>query len=132
MSVDLFREILRTTHQEGKCRTFYANICDLKAGVIYLYYGGEFEKVVELNLQEQLKKGKREIKMAELLSRPGKVVRRRLGGLLSSLGSLQPFPDLLCYFGDEGVHGFHALVAFFGVADGDAGAGGFFSPMTSM
>jgi hypothetical protein len=65
LSVDLFRSILQATHQEGKIRTFYSNICDLKNGLIYLYDRGNFDKVVELRLDDELKKGKRELKLSE-------------------------------------------------------------------
>ncbi len=65
LSVNLFRSTLRATHQEGHFKTFYSNICDLKNGVLYLYDGGNFDKVVELHLNEELKKGKRELKLSE-------------------------------------------------------------------
>jgi hypothetical protein len=65
LSVELFRSILRATHQDGEFKTFYSNICDLKHGVIYLYKGGNFDKVVELHLDEELKKGERELKISE-------------------------------------------------------------------
>ena len=65
LSVGLFRSILRATHQEGQVKTFYSNICDLKNGVIYLYDRGNFDKVVELHLNEEVKKGKRELKLSD-------------------------------------------------------------------
>ena len=65
LSVNLVRSILRATHQEGKVKTFYSNICDLKNGVIYLYDRGDFDKVVELHLDEELKKDRRELKLSE-------------------------------------------------------------------
>ena len=68
LSVDLFRSILQATHQvgqEGPVTTFYSNICDLKNGVIYLYYRGDFDKVVELHLAEELKKGRHELRFSE-------------------------------------------------------------------
>jgi len=58
-SVDLVREILSATHQEGNYPTTYSNICDLKNGDVYIYNFHNFENVVKINLDEELKKGKR-------------------------------------------------------------------------
>jgi len=57
VTIDLFRKILAATHQEGKYPTQYSNIYDLKNGIIYLYHFHNFENVVILNLNEELKKG---------------------------------------------------------------------------
>ena len=57
VTIDLFRKILAATHQEGKYPTQYSNIYDLKKGIIYLYHFHNFENVVVLNLNEELKKG---------------------------------------------------------------------------
>ena len=63
ISVDLFRRILNATHQEEysgyMTATLYSNICDLKKGEIYIYNFHNFEDVVKINLQEELKKGER-------------------------------------------------------------------------
>ena len=63
ISVDLFRRILSAVHYEeysgSMTTTLYSFICDLKKGDIYVYYFHNFEEVVKINLQEELKKGKR-------------------------------------------------------------------------
>ncbi len=66
LSVDLIREVLDKTHQEGRSATVYSNIYDLKKGIIYLYNLRNFEEVVVLNLSEELKKGQRRIELASL------------------------------------------------------------------
>jgi hypothetical protein len=57
LSVDLFRDILNATHQEGDVNTLYSTIYDLKQGLIYLYYFHDFDHVVILNLKDELAKG---------------------------------------------------------------------------
>ena len=63
ISVDLFRRILNATHWEeyggSMTATIYSYICDLKKGEIYIYNFHNFEDVVKINLQEELKKGER-------------------------------------------------------------------------
>jgi hypothetical protein len=67
LSVDLIREVLDKTHQEGGgALTVYSNIYDLKKGIIYLYNLHNFEEVVVLNLSEELKKGQRRVELASL------------------------------------------------------------------
>jgi len=63
ISVDLFRRILNATHFEQShgemSTTLYSYICDLKKGDIYIYNFHNFEEVAKINLEEELKKGKR-------------------------------------------------------------------------
>jgi len=63
ISVDLFRRILNATHWEeysgSMTATIYSYICDLKKGEIYIYNFHNFEDIVKINLQEELKKGER-------------------------------------------------------------------------
>jgi hypothetical protein len=66
LTVDLFRSILKATHQEGKVKTFYSNVCDLKNGVIYLYDRANFDRAVELRLSEELQKGERDLRLSDL------------------------------------------------------------------
>ena len=62
-SVDLFRHILNAVHWEeysgSMTVTLYSYICDLKKGDIYIYHFHNFEDVVKINLQDELKKGGR-------------------------------------------------------------------------
>ncbi len=64
LSVELIREVLDKTHQEGRSLTVYSNIYDLKKGIIYLYNLRNFEEVVVMNLAEELKKGQRRLELA--------------------------------------------------------------------
>jgi hypothetical protein len=66
LNVELIREVLDKTHQEGRSLTVYSNIYDLRKGIIYLYNLHDFEKVVVLNLSEELKKGQRRVELASL------------------------------------------------------------------
>jgi len=72
ISVDLFRRILNATHQEGysgyMTATLYSNICDLKKGEMYIYNFHNFEDVVKINLQKELKKGERFQSIVSLFS----------------------------------------------------------------
>jgi penicillin V acylase-like amidase (Ntn superfamily) len=66
LGVELIREVLDKTHQEGRALTVYSNIYDLKKGIIYLYNLRNFKEVVVLNLSEELKKGQRRVDLASL------------------------------------------------------------------
>jgi len=68
VSLDLVRAVLSATHQEGQYPTVYSNICDLRNGVLYLYNFHHFEEVVEFNLEEELKKGKKSYDIPSLFS----------------------------------------------------------------
>lgn len=46
--------------------TLYTNICDLKEGLIHLYFFHDFSKGISLNLQEELAKGAHTYTFAEL------------------------------------------------------------------
>lgn len=63
---DLVRRILSDTHQEGKYPTQYSNIYDLKNGLIYVYHFHNYENMVEINIDEELKKGKHTIELPSL------------------------------------------------------------------
>jgi len=68
LDLPLSRGILKATHQEDEqwIYTVYSNIYDLRYGVIYLYNRSDFDKVVRLDLAEELRKGKRLVKLPSL------------------------------------------------------------------
>ncbi len=68
-NIDVIRSILANTHQEGKYPTQYSNIYDLKNNKIYLYHFHNYENVVELNIEEELKKGKHSIDISSLFQK---------------------------------------------------------------
>jgi Acyl-coenzyme A:6-aminopenicillanic acid acyl-transferase len=59
ISVDLCKEILDRAHQEGDLTTLYSTVCDLKKGIIYVYFFHNFTHVYKIDLKEELKKGYR-------------------------------------------------------------------------
>lgn len=67
-SLDLARAILSTTHNEGLWSTKYSVICDLTHKIMYIYYFHDFEEVYVLDLEEELKKGKRRFPLKDLFS----------------------------------------------------------------
>lgn len=70
LNLELIRNVLDSTHQEGRALTVYSNIYDLKEGKIYLYNLRNFEEVVTLNLREELLRGERRIDLATLFGKP--------------------------------------------------------------
>lgn len=66
--VELFRQLLDATHQEGDYPTQYSNIYDLNAGIMYLYLFHDFEQVVEINLAEELALGVHEYDIPSLFA----------------------------------------------------------------
>ncbi|MFZ4455288.1 MAG: hypothetical protein ACOYOT_03620 [Bacteroidales bacterium] len=69
LTVDYFKSILELVHVEGIFnKTLYSNIFDLKKGIIYLYYLHQFDKVVVLKVDEELAKGKINIRIKDLFS----------------------------------------------------------------
>jgi uncharacterized protein (TIGR03435 family) len=69
ISLDLFRRILAATHQEGGAPTLYSNVYDLRALKMYLYYFHDFERVVTIDLAQELKKGARMVDIPSLFPR---------------------------------------------------------------
>lgn len=65
VTVDNFRSLLGAVKQDV---TVYSNIYDLNTGNIYLYYKGNFDKVIKFNLYDELKKGKHIYNMKTLFS----------------------------------------------------------------
>ncbi|MDH4198716.1 MAG: hypothetical protein OEW05_14970, partial [Candidatus Aminicenantes bacterium] len=66
LSVDLIRDVLEKTHQEGNSLTVYSNIYDLKQGTIRVYNLRNFDEVVVFNLSEELEKGQRRLELPAL------------------------------------------------------------------
>jgi len=57
LSVDYYRSILNETHQEGYYPTQYSGVYDLNQGIIYLHHFHDYEKILEINLQDELSQG---------------------------------------------------------------------------
>lgn len=74
ISLGLVRAVLDATHQEGPYPTVYSNICDLRKGILYLYNLHNFEEVVEFNLEEELKKGRKVYDIPSLFSEKTQMV----------------------------------------------------------
>ncbi len=68
LSVDLIRNVLERTHQEGRSLTVYSNIYDLKNGLIYTYNLRDFDQVIVLDLAEELEKGRQRLELSALFS----------------------------------------------------------------
>jgi len=58
--------ILNRVSVKGRGPTIYSNVCDLKTKEIYLYHFHNFDKLVKLNLDEELRKGKHTLRIEEL------------------------------------------------------------------
>jgi len=71
LSVEIIREVLDKTHQEGESLTVYSNIYDLKKGMIHIYNLRNFEEVVVMNLSEELKKGQRRLQLSSFFKHTG-------------------------------------------------------------
>lgn len=66
ISIEVCRDILAGTRQNGRARTQYSNVYDLKNRVVYLYHFYDFDNVVSIDLAEELKKGAHEIDLPTL------------------------------------------------------------------
>lgn len=66
IDLDLFRNILIETHNEGKYKTQYSNIYNLKNKIVYLYYFHDYDNFIKIDLKKELQKGKRTLEMHEL------------------------------------------------------------------
>lgn len=67
-SFDLAKAILSNVHLEGRFATKYSVICDLTKKIMYIYYFHDFEEVYVLNLEKELKQGKRKFPLKDLFS----------------------------------------------------------------
>ncbi len=68
LSIDLVRDVLERTHQEGRSLTVYSNIYDLKNGLIYTYNLRNFDQVIVMDLADELQKGRQRIELATLFN----------------------------------------------------------------
>lgn len=67
LTIDTFRNILAAVHQEGvQGGTLYSNIYDVNRGLIYLYHFHNYENVVVINLEDELKKGEHTVDLPSL------------------------------------------------------------------
>ncbi len=64
--INSISNILNKVSQKGQGPTIYSNVCDLKNNIIYLYHFHNFDKLVTLNLDKELKKGKHMLRIEEL------------------------------------------------------------------
>lgn len=58
LSIDYLKSILDACHQEGRNPTKYSNIHDLKNNIIYVYQFHNYDEVITIDLDNELKKGK--------------------------------------------------------------------------
>jgi hypothetical protein len=57
-SVEYFTDICNATHAEGsRSWTCHSMICDLSNQIMYLYYSGDYEKQVVIDLNDELEQG---------------------------------------------------------------------------
>ena len=66
ISVDLFRRILAATHQEGPFPTQYSNVYDLRSRTMYMYFFHDYDHVVTVSLDDELKKGPHVLEIPKL------------------------------------------------------------------
>jgi penicillin V acylase-like amidase (Ntn superfamily) len=69
VTIELCKQILDATHQEGRNPTVYSNIYDAKMRLVYLYHLHDFENVVVIDLAEELKKGRRRMDLPALFAK---------------------------------------------------------------
>jgi len=71
-SVDYFADILNATHKsKWYSWTCHSMVCDLSNQMMYLYYFGDYEKQVVIDLNEELQKGEHSIFLGSLFEPEG-------------------------------------------------------------
>jgi hypothetical protein len=65
-SVELIRDVLDATHQEGAAETLYSTVYELSRGIIHLYYFHDFDTQVTFDVRAELAKGIHAYEMAGL------------------------------------------------------------------
>lgn len=69
LTLDFLRSILDAVHFEGASyNSIYSYSCDLKRGVLYLWYFHQFDEAVAIDLDEELAKGERTVDIRDLFS----------------------------------------------------------------
>jgi hypothetical protein len=68
-SVAEARRVLSAVHTEGRSKTLYSNIYDLKRGLVYVYHFHDFVNEVVIDLAKELAKGPRVVTLASLFPR---------------------------------------------------------------
>ena len=127
VSVDLFRRILASTYQRGSAPTLYSNIYDLKSRTMRLYYFHDFERAVTFQLDQELKKGARELDIPALFPHNAaaeKYAARRappasapLGPFMTGLGTITALVLAAVVFGAiRGGRRFRAALAGVAIA----------------
>jgi len=66
ISIGLFRQILDSTHAEGRFQSVYSNIYDLSGGLVYLYRLHDFENNVVIEIDNELSEGHRRVALRTL------------------------------------------------------------------
>lgn len=70
LTVDYMKSILDSVHVEGADNnTLYSNIFDLKNRIVYLYHWHQFDEVAALKVDEELAKGKINVRIQSLFSK---------------------------------------------------------------
>lgn len=69
VSVDLCKQVLAATHQEGAYPTLYSNVYDLKRRIVYLYHFHNFQNTIVIDLEAELAKGARSLDLPDLFPR---------------------------------------------------------------
>jgi hypothetical protein len=59
ISIDYFKNLLKSTSQEGSTGTLFSNIYDLKRGLIYVYLYRNFDEAYVIDLKKELNNGYR-------------------------------------------------------------------------
>jgi hypothetical protein len=77
LTLDSLRSILDAVHFESASyNSIYSYSCDLKRGVLYLWYFHQFDETVAVDLKQELAKGERTIKIRDLFSERTKLKAR--------------------------------------------------------
>jgi hypothetical protein len=67
LTVELMRDVLDASHQEGKFGTKYSQVYDLTNGVIHLYLNHDFSNPIVIDVDDALGNGAREVRLSALV-----------------------------------------------------------------